>query len=543
MELNHADLFEGLADAIGDRVAIVCGDRRLTYAELDAHANRLAHHLESAGVTRGQHVGIQLYNGVEYVAAMLAALKIRAVPVNVNYRYVEAELLYLYRDSDIVALVYDVEFDDRVAAVASRAPALRHLISVGGPGAEPVGGPGGKRGAAPSAVPGAVAYEAALADQSGGRGFAARSADDVYIIYTGGTTGMPKGVMWRSEDLFMAFGGGNPMGEPHARPAQVIEKALSSGPIAMMPATPLMHGAAQMATFIGWWIGATIVYTRRFDAKAVLRAIERERVLSVNITGDAMARPLAEELAAGDYDMSSLAAIGSTGAILSGSVRERLRRLLPNVMVLDNFGSSESGFTASGVEGATPEQGLRYRPINDRLAVLDESLRRVRPGSGDIGQVAKRGHIAFGYYNDPDKTARTFPVIDGERWLLTGDIATVEADGTIAIFGRGSQCVNTGGEKVYPEEVEAVLKGHPDVFDAVVTGIPDERWGNRVAAVVQPYGGAGAAPSVADLDAYCRKSLSGYKVPRTYAFVDEVVRSPAGKADYRWARQVAEQRR
>src|SRR6266545_745320 len=522
MEFNHADLFEGLADAIGDRVAIVCGDRRLTYAELDAHANRLAHHLESAGVGPGRHVGIQLYNGVEYVAAMLAALKIRAVPINVNYRYVEAELLYLYRDSDIAALVYDVEFDDRVATVAPQAPALRHLIAVGGPGK----------------VPGAVSYEAALEGGQDGRGFAARSADDVYVIYTGGTTGMPKGVLWRTEDLFMAFGGGNPMGAPHTRPEQVIETARSSGPIAMMPATPLMHGAAQMATFIGWWIGATIVYTRKFDAAEVLRTIERERVLSVNITGDAMARPLADALTAGTYDMSSLAVIGSTGAILSGSVRDRLRELLPNVMVLDNFGSSESGFTASGVEGSTPESGLRYRPINDRLAVLDESLRPVRPGSGIIGQVAKRGHIAFGYYNDPDKTARSFPVIDGVRWLLTGDIATVEADGTIAVFGRGSQCINTGGEKVYPEEVEAVLKGHPGVFDAVVTGISDARWGSRVAAVVQPYGGS--VPSAADLDAHCRKSLSGYKVPRTYAFVDELLRSPAGKADYRWARQVAE---
>jgi acyl-CoA synthetase (AMP-forming)/AMP-acid ligase II len=199
-------------------------------------------------------------------------------------------------------------------------------------------------------------------------------------------------------------------------------------------------------------------------------------------------------------------------------------------MVVDNFGSSESGFTAAGAEDSAPESGLRYRPINDRLAVLDESLRP---------QVAKRGHIAYGYYNDPDKTARTFPEIDGERWLLTGDIATVQADGTIAVFGRGSQCINTGGEKVYPEEVEAVLKGHPEVFDAVVTGIPDERWGSRVAAVVQPY--RGVVPAASDLDAHCRKSLSGYKVPRTYAFVDELVRSPAGKADYRWARQVAEE--
>jgi acyl-CoA synthetase (AMP-forming)/AMP-acid ligase II len=528
MEFNHADLFEGLADAIGDRVAVACGADRLTFAELDSRANRLAHHLEAVGVRRGQHVGIQLYNGVEYVATLLAALKIRAVPINVNYRYVEAELRYLYRDSDIVALVYDVEFDDRVAAVAGQAPALRHLIAVGGPGA----------------VPGAVPYETALAGSPAGRGFPARSADDVYIIYTGGTTGLPKGVMWRTEDLFMAFGGGNPMGEPRARPAQVIEAARSSGSFAMMPATPLMHGAAQMGTFIGWWIGATIVYTRRFDPVDVLRAIERERVLSVTITGDAMARPLAEEIAAaapGTYDLSSLAAIGSTGAILSGAVRDRLRELLPAVRIMDNFGSTESGFTAAGVDGSAPESGLRFRPLGERIAVLDESLRPVVPGSGEIGQVAKRGHIAFGYYNDPDKTARTFPVVDGERWLLTGDIATVEADGTITVFGRGSQCVNTGGEKVYPEEVEAVLKGHQGVFDAVVTGIPDERWGSRVAAVVQPYAGR-AAPTAAELDAHCRKSLSGYKVPRTYAFVDELVRSPAGKADYRWARQVAEER-
>jgi acyl-CoA synthetase (AMP-forming)/AMP-acid ligase II len=337
----------------------------------------------------------------------------------------------------------------------------------------------------------------------------------------------------------MAFGGGNPMGAAHTRPEQVIETAQASGPLAMMPATPLMHGAAQMATFIGWWMGSTIVYTRRFDAADVLRTIEREKVLTVNITGDAMARPLADELATGTYDMSGLAVISSTGAILSGSVRDRLQTLLPNVMVLDNFGSSESGFTAAGVAGSSPESGLKYRPINDMLAVLDESLKPVIPGSGDIGQVAKRGPIAFAYYNDPDKTARTFPEIDGVRWLLTGDIATVEADGTIAVFGRGSQCINTGGEKVYPEEVEAVLKGHPDVFDAVVTGIPDERWGSRVAAVVQPYDSA--TPSAGELDVHCRKSLSGYKVPRTYAFVDEMVRSPAGKADYRWARQVAEE--
>ncbi|GAA1305067.1 acyl-CoA synthetase [Planotetraspora silvatica] len=524
MEFNHADLFEGFADTIGDRVAVVCGDTRMTYAELDAQANRLAHHLAAQGVRRGQHVGIQLYNGLEYITALLAALKIRAVPVNVNYRYVEAELVYLYRDSDIVALLFDVEFDGRVAAAAPEAPALRHLIAVGGD----------------SAISEAVPYGEALEAQPATRGFEPRTGEDIYIIYTGGTTGMPKGVMWRVEDLFMAFGGGNPYGAPLETPESVIEQARNANPIVMMAAPPLMHGAAQMGTFLCWCMGSTMVYVRKFDPVAVLRAIEREKVLSINITGDAMARPLAEEIATGAYDLSSLAVVSSTGAILSGTVRARLQELLPHSMIMDSFGSTESGFTASGVAGSTPEAGLKYQPKADAgIAVLDEKLRPVEPGSGVMGMVARSGRIAFGYYNDPDKTERTF-VTDGEgiKWLLSGDMAMVEEDGTIQIFGRGSQCINTGGEKVFPEEVEAVLKGHPSVFDAVVTGIPDDRWGSRVAAVVQPY--EGTAPVWEELDTHCRERLSGYKVPRTYAFVEEVLRSPAGKADYRWAKQIAQ---
>ncbi|GAA0948882.1 acyl-CoA synthetase [Nonomuraea longicatena] len=519
MEFNHADLFEGLADAIGGRTALVCGERRRTYAELDAEANRLAHYLAGLGVGPGRHVGLQLYNGVEYAAGMLAALKLRAVPVNVNYRYVEAELLHLYRDSDIVALLFDAEFAARVAAVAPQAPTLAHLVSVGG------------------AAEGAVPYEEAVAGSSDGRGFPERSGQDVYIIYTGGTTGLPKGAMWHVEDLFMAFGGGNPYGEPRATPQEVIDAAAEAAPVTMMAAPPLMHGAAQMATFIAWWMGATIVYVRRFTADAVWRAVERERVLTLSITGDAMARPLAEALETAVYDLSSLAAISSTGAILTGSVRERLQERLPNTMILDNFGSTESGFTASGVAGSSPESGLRYQPnASARLAVLDERLRPV--AAGQIGTVAKSGRVAFGYYNDPVKTASTFvTAADGTKWLLTGDLASVGPDGTVNVFGRGSQCINTGGEKVFPEEVEAVLKGHPAVFDAVVTGIDDERWGSRVAAVVEVRPGASAG--IAALDVHCRARLSGFKVPRTYAFVDELIRSPAGKADYRWARETA----
>lgn len=522
MEYNHADLFEGVADAIGDRTALVCGDRRLTYAELDEHANRLAHHLAAAGVEPGQHVAVQLYNGVEYAAALLAALKIRAVPINVNYRYVEGELRYIYQDSDSVALLYDVEFEERVAAVVPEVPKLRHLVAVGG---------------APS-IDGAVRYEDALRDADGGRGFAPRSPDDTYIVYTGGTTGMPKGVMWSTEQMLFAFW--NPTFPRPERPEDVVEMARNGGPMVMMPIAPLMHGAAQMATWIAWFMGATLVYTRKFDAAEVWRTIEREKVNSLTVTGDAMAIPMADELARGGYDTSSLFAFVSTGAILTGTVRERIAELLPNSMILDRFGSTESGSTAEAVAGSSPEKGLRFAPDVENVTVLDDALRPVRPGSGVIGQVARSGYIAHGYYNDPEKTAKTFPVVDGRRWLLTGDMATVEEDGSIAVYGRGSQAINTGGEKVFPEEVEAVLKGHPAVYDAVVTGIPDERWGNRVAAVIQP---SGDAPAADELDAHCRRELSGYKVPRTYAFVKEMKRSPAGKADYRWAKQIAEEAR
>jgi acyl-CoA synthetase (AMP-forming)/AMP-acid ligase II len=316
----------------------------------------------------------------------------------------------------------------------------------------------------------------------------------------------------------------------------------------MMPAAPLMHGAAQMGTFIAWWMGATIVYVRKFDAAGVWRTIEREKVNSLTITGDAMAMPMADELARArdSYDLSSLFAYTSTGAIFTGTVRDRIQKLLPGVIVGDRFGSTESGSTAEAVPGSSPEKGLRFTSDLADVVVLDDALRPVEPGSGVIGQVARCGFIARGYYNDPDKTARAFPVVDGKRWLLTGDIATVESDGTIAVYGRGSQAINTGGEKVFPEEVEAVLKGHPGVYDAVVTGIPDERFGFRVAAVVQLYEDVYKdvredGTPIEELDRHCRTQLSGYKVPRTYAFVAQMRRSPSGKADYRWAREVAEE--
>jgi acyl-CoA synthetase (AMP-forming)/AMP-acid ligase II len=541
VQFNHADLFEGVADAVAERTALVCGDRRLTYADLDAEANRLAHYLDSLGVRPGQHVGMQLYSGVEYAVAIIATLKIRAVPVNINYRYVQAELEYVYRDADLVALLYDAEFAERVRAAAPAAATLRHFISVGGEagaparaGAAEAGGCGGS----PRGLAEPVRYEDAVAASPATRGFPARSLADVYIIYTGGTTGVPKGVLWHTEDLFFAFGGGNPGGAPVASPAELVGKARAAGPMVMMPVSPLMHGAGQMAMFINFWMGGTIVLVRKFDPADVLAAIAREKVMTISIVGDAMAIPLADEIAAGDYDLSSLLAVSSTGAILSGSVRERLQSLLASTMILDNFGSTESGYSASGVAGATPESGLRYRPNDSLITVLDSKLRRVEPGSGEVGQVARSGHISFGYYNDEAKTAETYVLVDGRRWLLSGDMATVDPDGTIAVLGRGSLCINSGGEKVFPEEIEATLKGHPAVFDVIVTGIPDPRYGEQIAAVVQLRAGL-PVPAAGELDSHCRASLAGYKVPRTYAFVPGLKRSPAGKADYRWARETA----
>ncbi|HWB65435.1 MAG TPA: acyl-CoA synthetase [Mycobacteriales bacterium] len=524
MEFNLADIYESLVDVIGDREALICGDRRLSYAELELRANRLAHHLQAVGVQPGDHVGVQLYNCTEYVETMLACFKVRAVPVNVNYRYVEEELAYLYDDADLVALVHDPEFTSRIEAVRDRSPKLRHFLSVG-PGERPKG---------------AVDYDEALAAQSDARDFAPRSPDDIYIIYTGGTTGMPKGVMWRQEDLFFAgMGGGEPVGTPVSRPEEIAERAPGRGALVMFPVAPLMHGAAQLATWIGFLQASKVVLVRKFDAADVIATASREKTNSVSIVGDAMARPIAEALAGpmAGTDLSSVFAISSAGAIFSQAVRDRLSELLPHVMLMDNFGASETGFQGTGKPGSSPDAGLKFE-VNARTAVLDDDLKPVAPGSGVIGRVAQRGHVPVGYYKDEAKTKETFVTIDGERWVLLGDMATVEPDGSIAVLGRKAVCINSGGEKIYPEEVEAALKAHPAVYDAVVTGVPDERFGQRVTALVQIRDDA-AVPTQEELAAHCQTRVARYKVPRSVLIVPEIRRSPSGKADYPWAAKVA----
>ncbi|WP_327666504.1 MULTISPECIES: acyl-CoA synthetase [unclassified Streptomyces] len=535
MEYNLADLFESVVDVVPEREALVYVDhpgtgaeRRLTYAELDAAANRIGHHLIDAGIRPGEHLGLHLYNGIEYLQTVFGCLKARIVPVNVNYRYVEDELVYLYRDADLVALVFDAEFDGRVAAALPQCPQLRHLVRVGGEGQDGGGGT--------AAVPFARAEAGGSPDQ----GFPARSGDDQFIIYTGGTTGMPKGVMWRQEDLFFSgLGGGAPTGEPVKRPRELAERVAAGGSgITFFPTPPLMHGTSTLTSFIGFNFGQRVVIHRKFVPEEVLRTVEKEKVTSMSLVGDAMLRPLIDALSGPmkGTDCSSVFSVSSSGAVMSETVRRQFQELLPNVMLLNNYGSSESGFNGTATADSGAGQSFRIR-VNSRTQVVDPAT-GATVGVGEVGRVAQCGHVPLGYYNDPKKTAETFFEKDGERWVLLGDMATVDEEGVVTVLGRGSQCINTGGEKVYPEEVEQALKSHPDVYDALVAGVPDAKWGNHVAAVVQMREGA-PRPSLEDVQSYCRTHLAGYKVPRQLVVTEAIRRSPSGKADYRWAREVA----
>jgi len=524
MQFNIADLFESIADVVPERDAVVCGDERRTYAELDARANQLAHHLASAGIGPGDHVGLYLQNCVEYVETMLAAFKLRAVPVNVNFRYVEEELRYLVNDADLKALLFQRALAPRVAPVVAKSPKLRHLLAV-------------EDGSGIDVTPlGAVAYDDAIAAGSPKRDFAPRSGDDLYVIYTGGTTGMPKGVMWRHEDAFFAcLMGGNPYGPQPEKPEVVAERAKARPPMGMMTAAPLIHGAAQLGTLIALMQGAKAVLVPRFEAREVWRVASRERVLSLSMVGDAMARPLAEALAEG-FELPGFAIVSSAGAILSQAVKDELKAHLPNLVIIDAFGSSETGSQGADAGGVQKEGGIRFK-MNPNSVVLDDALQAIEPGSGKVGRLALKGHIPLGYYGDTEKTKRTFVEALGARWVLPGDLARPEADGSVTVFGRGSMCINSGGEKIFPEEVENALKAHPAVFDAIVVGVPDERWGERVAALVQLRPGAGF--DLAALESHCASHVARYKTPRDLHVLPQLVRSPSGKPDYPWAKKYA----
>jgi 3-oxocholest-4-en-26-oate---CoA ligase len=519
---NLGDLFEIIVDAVPDREALVAGDVRLTYAELDQRSNRLAHVLIDAGIRAGDSIAIYSWNRAEWIEAWWAAYKIRAVPININYRYVGEELRYILDNSDTKAIIHEPEFAEVLHGLLPQLPQVVTTLEMGD------------------------AYERALAAASPTRDFGQRSPDDIYMLYTGGTTGMPKGVMWRQEDIFFAAMGGNGFGgsPPVERPSDLAERAIANGGIfRSLVLPPLMHGAAQWGgcnAITGVFAGGTMVlYTAHgFDPHAAWELAEREKVTGIAVVGDAMGRPLVEAYRDGTrtYALPSLFSFGSGGAILSPTVKEAIKECFPNIIVSDAYGASETG--AGGAPAESSGTSPRFT-LTPEVTVLDDELQPVVPGSGVIGRLARRGHIPLGYYKDEVKTASTFlTAADGIRYVIPGDFATIEEDGLVTLLGRGSQCINTGGEKVYPEEVEIVLKEHPEVYDALVVGVPDERFGERIAALVQPR--EGSSPTLDSLRALCRTRLAGYKAPRQVVLVNEMPRSPAGKADYRKAKALAQ---
>jgi 3-oxocholest-4-en-26-oate---CoA ligase len=532
VDFNLADLFEAAVDAFPDREYLVADGRRLTYGEMDERANRLAHHLAAQGVGPGDHVGIYALNSAEWVETAWAVFKLRAVWININYRYVEDELRYLFSNADLVALVHQRQFAPRVAALLPELPALRHVIVIDDDSQEP------------DPCHDAVDFEHAVAGGAPARDFPARSGDDLYILYTGGTTGMPKGVVWPHRNVFFALGGGIDAltGVRVERPEQMVEKGkAASGQLSFLPIAPLMHGATQWAVMGQSFVGNRITLVPHFEPHEVWSLIEREKINMVMITGDAMGKPLIEALdePGRSYDLSTLIGITSTAALFSPTVKDAFFARFPNLVMTDAIGSSEGG--NNGVSmikpgGTAMKSGPTVSSTRGTI-VFDEDLEPVEPGSGVIGKIARSGDIPICYYNDPVKSAEVFITVRGEHYVMPGDFATVEADGSVTLLGRGSICINSGGEKIFPEEVEAVVRSHPDVMDAIVVGAPDERFGQRVAAIVETRHGHDA-PSLEVIQEHCRHHIAGYKVPRQLHHVDKIERSPSGKPDYPWANAV-----
>ncbi len=541
MTFTLADLNEAIADAVPEREAIVTAARRVRWRDLQLRTRRLAHLLQSAGLgcrrerdelapwESGQdHLALYLYNGSEYLEGMIGATKARVAPFNVNYRYVEDELAFLLRDAQARAVVYHACFAPRLARVLEKLARPALLLQVDDGSGEPL-------------LPGALDYERALAGSSDGPVPVRPSDDDLYIVYTGGTTGMPKGVLWRQRDVFFAAMGGRVPGQqPVTTMEEVIARTAYGEMMRMLTAPPFMHGAGHWSAFITLHQGGTVVVQgdpRRLDPDDIWRTIERERVFSLAIVGDAFATPLIERLRQGGYDLSGLRVIGSGGAMLSAANKQAFLELLPHIMVVDGFGASETGAQGASFSAAGSAPATQFT-MDANTVVLDEALtRRLEPGDSDLGWLARTGHMPLGYLGDEAKTRRTYPTIDGVRYAVPGDRARLASDGAIHVLGRDAVCINSGGEKIFAEEVEQALKRHPAVFDVLVTGTPDPRWGERVTAVVALRAGMHAGPD--ELRDAAARELARYKLPRAIVFVDQVQRAPTGKPDYKWAKQVA----
>jgi fatty-acyl-CoA synthase len=542
VEANLAANFDAVTEVVGDREAVVFRDRRLTYPQMRERGWRLANvlldhgfevHAERdtlQGWESGQdHLGLYLYNCPEYLEGMLGSYAARVAPFNVNYRYVAEELEYLLKDSNARGLVYHQSFAPLIEEIRDRLPNLRLLLQVDDESDHPL-------------PEGALHYEDALAAASPQRPDVELSPDDLYILYTGGTTGMPKGVLWRQADIWVAALGGRSFETGLEFPdIDAVREAAKADPVKGLPAPPFMHGAAHWMAFNSFTGGGTIVIpteVRTLDPDDFWATVEREKVNSTIIVGDAFARPLIEALEKGSYDASSLFLVVNGGAPLNAGLKARFLELLPHAIVVDGLGSSETGTQARqmNVAGGSPTTG--DFSLSPGACVLTEDLDEVlQAGDDRMGWLAQEGRVPLGYLGDEAKTAKTFPVVGGVRYSVPGDRARLREDGGLELHGRDSVTINSGGEKIFAEEVEQALASHPDVWDVVVASRPSERWGQEVVAVVRLRDGAAA--DEASLLAEAEKHVARYKLPKAIVFKDEIVRSPAGKADYRWAKEVA----
>jgi fatty-acyl-CoA synthase len=535
--LNLAAIHEAIAEAVPERECLVFRDRRYRWREITDRTRRLADVLRQHGLgcrreradlrnwESGQdHVGLYLYNGNEYLEGMLGAYKARAAPFNVNYRYVDEELGYLFDNADAKAVIYHASFAPTLARIRDDLSKVHLWLQVDDGSGAPL-------------MPGALDYEQALAAATPAEP-AGLTPDDLYLLYTGGTTGMPKGVLWRQEDILRAAMYPGAVSDLE----RIVERAKNKtrGHRAL-PTPPFMHGTSHWAAFTFWHVGGTVVVQsepRRLDPADIWSTVEREKVEVLNLVGDAFARPLLDELRRGRYEVSSLRRITTGGAILSPSLKRNFVELIPQVEVMDVLGSSESGMQGSQVfsgEGQATTSDFSISP--DSVVLRADLSQLAEPGSGEQGWLARRGNVPLGYYGDAEKTARTFPVVDGVRHVMPGDRAALEADGSLRLLGRDSVTINTGGEKVFAEEVEQALKQHPAVYDAVVVGTPHERWGQQVTAIVSLR--AGQRPTEGALRSAAGEHIAAYKLPKAFVFVEKVLRSPSGKADYRWAKETA----
>lgn len=541
MEHALATLQEAIAEAYPDREAIVWRDQRLSWAQFTDRTRRLGGVLASHGVGRvpdassepwaspHRHVALYTHNRPAYLEGMFGAWKASAASVNINFRYVAEELAYVLRDASAAAVIYEGRFAARLAEVRDSLPPDALLLRI-------------DDGSGDVLLPGALDYEVALSEADPTVPLGPWSPDDRYILYTGGTTGYPKGVLWRQDDFLVgALGFHDRNGQPFASAADVVARAARGDRLRTLPAPPFMHGAAHWNALSTLLAGGTVViqdHTDRFDATDVCGVIEREQVSSLLIVGDAFARPLLDHLASHNEQLPSLRYLLTGGAILSPAVKQALLARLPALQIIDVLGSSESGRQGVSRSRATDEnRPTRFTPDTAAVVLSAERDRVLAPGTGEVGWLAQGGRVPLGYLGDPAKTAATFPVVDGVRYAVPGDRARLDPNGGIELLGREAATINTGGEKVFAEEVEQALKHHPAVLDALVVGRPSERWGSEVVAVVALKPGTPVSP--AEVLAECGRHIARYKLPKAFVRVDAVTRSPSGKPDYAWARELA----